>query len=182
MMASHLTNDPSKITIFTDRITQEDPKTLEAMTAVRSHGCVLEERKVIRLARVQSPESGLDVVFSDGKSSRFGFLLSKPPTQPVGENMIVDNLGLEVVKTMFGSDFKRNEVSGESNVKGVFVAGDAGTTMKAVPLACASGCLVGGAISSQLCAEEGEEAMARSKNASVSDITVEMRDATGCSS
>lgn len=154
----------------------------EVLAAVRAHGCVLEHRQVVRLSRVQSPESGVEVVFSDGESGRFGFLLAKPPTQPVGENMIVDNLGVEVVKNMFGTDFKRNEVFGESNVKGVFVAGDAGTMMKAVTVACASGCLVGGAISSQLCTEEGEEAMARVKGASVSDVTVEARDATGCSS
>ena len=79
---------------------------------------------------------------------------------------------------MFGTDLRRNEFSGESNVKGVFVAGDAGTRMKAVMFACASGSLAGGAISSQLCTEEGEEALASAKDVSSRD---EVRDSTSCS-
>ena len=181
MMASHLTGDPSKATIFTDCVEEKDPKTLEVLSAVASHGCLQESRKIARICRAQSPEVGVDVIFADGERRSFGFLLDKPRTKPVGQEMIVDGLGVELVENMFGTDLRRNEFSGESNVKGVFVAGDAGTRMKAVMFACASGSLAGGAISSQLCTEEGEEALASAKDVSSRDIAVEVRDSTSCS-
>ena len=180
MMASHLAGDPSKATIFTDFV-KEDPKTLEVLNAVASHGCLHESRKIARICRAQSPRVGVDVIFVDGETRSFGFLLDKPPTKPAGQEMIVDGLGVELVENMFGTDFKRNELSGESNVKGVFVAGDAGTPMKAVMFACASGSLAGGAISSQLCTEEGEAALAHARDVNPRDIEVEVGDSTGCS-
>ena len=181
MMASHLTGDPSKATLFTDFVIENDPKTLEILNTVASHGCLHESRKIARIRRSESPGAGVEIIFADGERRSFGFLLDKPPTEPVGQEMIVDGLGVALVENMFGTDLKRNDISGESNVKGVFVAGDAGTAMKAVMFACASGNLAGGAISSQLCTEEGEEALAHAKDVNPLDIAVEVRDSTGCS-
>ena len=182
MMAINLTGDPSKVTIFQEKNRHQDPKNLEAVNALTMHGCGVEERTALRMSRVNGLEVGINVTFTDGGSRRFGFLLDKPPTEPVGLEMVVGGLGVETTENMFGTDLKSNEPFGESNVKGVFVAGDAGSAKKAVPMAYGSGCLAGAGVASQLSTEEGEAVIARFKDTNVRNLAVGVEDATGCSS
>ena len=180
MMICHLSGDKPNVTIFTNGPFSQDPATKEAMSAARSAGCVFDERTILRLNRAANGNEGLDVHFKDGGSKRLGFLIDKPPTNPVGQEMLVDGLGVEIVPSMFGTCLKRNEPFGETNVKGCFVAGDAGTPLTQVTFALAHGVAVAGGISSQLCAEEAERALASVKNMAVDEVKVAERDSTQC--
>ena len=181
MMVCHLSGDKPNVTIFTNGPFPEDPATKEAMNAARSAGCVFDDRLITKLTRAPSEEQkGLHIHFSNGASVKMGFLVDKPPMEPVGHKMIVDGLGLEIVSHMFGSCLKRNEPFGETSVKGCFVAGDAGSPMTHVTVAVAQGVAVAGGVSAQLCAEEGERALARVKNVHVDDVEVAERDTTLC--
>ena len=156
----HLSGDRPNVTVFTNGLFSQDPAIKEAMSAARSAGCVFDERIILKLSRASNEDEGLDVHFKDGGSVRLGFLVDKPPTNPVGEEMLVDGLGVEIVPSMFGTCLKRNEPFGETNVKGCFVAGDAGSPMTHVTVAVAQGVAAAGGVSGQLCAEEGERALA----------------------
>ena len=57
------------------------------------------------------------------------FLIEKSPMEPVGQQMTVDGLRVEIVPNIFGSCLQRNEPFGETSVKGYFVAGGAGAPM-----------------------------------------------------
>ena len=178
MMVCHLSGDKPNVTIFTNGPFTEDSATKEAMNAARSAGCVFDERIIVKLIRAPNEEKGVDVHFRDGRSTRMGFLVDKPPMEPVGQQMMVDGLGVEVVPTMFGCCLKRNEPFGETSVKGCFVAGDAGTPMTQVTIAVAQGVAVAGGVSAQLCAEEGERALARVKRVGIDKIEVSEKDTT----
>lgn len=181
MMIRHLSGDKPNVTIFTNGPSPKDPATKEAMNAARFAGCAFDDRPITKLTRAPSKEQkGVDIHFSDGASVTMGFLVDKPPMEPVGHKMIVDGLGLETVSHMFGSCLKRNEPFGETSVKGCFVAGDAGSPMTHVTVAVAQGVAVAGGVSAQLCAEEGERALARVKDVRVDDVEVAERDTTLC--
>ena len=181
MMVCHLSGDKPNVTIFTNGSSPEDPATKEAMKAAQSAGCVFDDRLITKLTPTPSEEQkGVDIHFSNGESVKMGFLVDKPPMGPVGHKMLADGLGLETVSHMFGSCLKRNEPFGETSVKGCFVAGDAGTPMTHVTVAVSQGVAVAGGISAQLCAEEGERALARVKNVRVDDVEVAERDTTLC--
>lgn len=180
MMICHLSGDKPNVRIFTNGPLSEDPAIKEAMNAAQSAGCVLDERVIVKLTRAPEEEKGVDVHFNDGGSVHMGFLVDKPPTHPVGQQMMVDGLGVEIVPTMFGSCLKRNEPFGETSVKGCFVAGDAGTPMTQVTIAVAQGVGAAGGVSAQLCAEEGERALARVKRVPPEEIEVTEKDTTQC--
>ncbi len=180
MMVCHLSGDKPNVTIFTNGLVSEDPALKEAMNAARSAGCVVDERTIIKLTRALNGEKGVDVHFEDGESKRIGFLVDKPPTKPVGEQMLVDGLGVEIVPTKFGSCLKRNEPFGETSVNGCFVAGDAGTPLTQVTFAVANGVAVAGGVSAQLCAEEAERALAAVQQIDVSEVEVLTKDTTQC--
>lgn len=180
MMICHLSGDKPNVRILTNGPLSEDSATKEAMNAAQSAGCVLDERVIVKLTRAPEDETGVDIHFRDGGSLRTGFLVDKPPTQPVGQQMMVDGLGVEIVPTMFGSCLKRNDPFGETSVKGCFVAGDAGTPMTQVTIAVAQGVGAAGGVSAQLCAEEGERALARIKGIPADDFEVDERDTTQC--
>lgn len=76
---------------------------------------------------------------------------------------MVDGLGMEIIRTMFGSYFKMNEPFGETNVKSCFFAGDTGTPMTQITIAVAHGVAVADGVSAQLCAEKGERVLTRDK-------------------
>ena len=180
MMVCHLSGDKPKVTIFTNGLVLKEPALKEAMRAAQSAGCVLEDRSIVKLTRAPSQEKGVDVHFEDGGSIRMGFLVDKPPMEVVGQQMLVTGLGVEVVPTMFGSCLKRNEPFGETNIKGCFVAGDAGTPMTQVTVAVAQGVFAAGGISAQLCAEEGEKALAKVRHVSIEEVKVSEEDVTQC--
>ena len=180
MMISHLSGDKPNVTIFINGPSPQDPATKEAMSAARSAGCVFDDRKILKFSRAPNEDEGLDVHFKDGGSVRVGFLVDKPPVNPVGEKMMVDGLGVEIVPSMFGTCLKRNEPFGETNVRGCFVAGDAGSPMTHVTVAVAQGVAVAGGVSAQLCAEEGEKALARVKDMAIDKVNVAEEDTTQC--
>ena len=178
VMICHMSGIKPKVTIFTNGPLPEDRETREAMQAAQSIGCVFDERTIVKLTRAPGWEVGVDIHFGDGESVRMGFLVDKPTVEPVGQQMIVDGLGIEIVSTMFGSCLKRNEPFGETNFKGCFVAGDAGTPMTQMSIALAQGVTVASGVSAQLCAEEGERALTRVKNVCNDEVQVAEPDTT----
>ena len=180
MMICHLSGDKPNVTIFTNGPLSGEPALQEAVKAAESAGCVFDQRKIVKLTRAQNEGKGLDVHFGGGGNVHMGFLVDKPPTEPVGQQMMVDGLGVEIVPTMFGSCLKRNEPFGETSVKGCFVAGDAGTPMTQVTIAVAHGVAAAGGVSAQLCAEEGERMLARAKAGSIDEVGLAEKDATQC--
>ena len=175
MMVRNLSNDPSKVTIFTSGPLANDPKLQDALRVAKALGSTIEDRKIVRLIPAPHGEKGVDVVFEDGKRQRVGFLVDKPPTEVVGRNMIVEGLGVEVISDWSGTNLKRNEPFGESNVSGVFVVGDAGTALKQVTSAATTGVMAAGAISHQLCSEEGERVLADIEKVNVGEINLEVK-------
>ena len=180
MMIAHLSGDKSKVTFFTNGPLSTDSSLQEAVRAAKSVGCVFETRKIIKLDRAQDPAVGMDIQLEDGERKRVGFLVDKPPTEPVGAKMLVDGLGIEISSDWMGSFIKRSEPFGETSCKGCFVAGDAGTSMKQITTAVSQGVGVAGGISMRLCAEEGEQALARVKGTRREEFKLEENDPTNC--
>ena len=150
------------VTIFTNGALANDPEMKEAVNAAKGVGCIFETRKIAKFQRAPEGEIGLDVCLEDGERVRMGFLTDKPPTVPVGQKMLVEGLGVEVVSDPLGSFIKRvAEPFGETSVKGCFAPGDMGTNMKQVTTAMLHGAMASGGISMQLCAEAAELALAK---------------------
>jgi thioredoxin reductase len=80
----------------------------------------------------------VNFVLGDGEKVYMGFLVHKPVTTLVGEDLI-NELEIETEQNAMAKIIKRNEPWGTTNVKGVFVAGDAGTFLTAVAVAMAQG-------------------------------------------
>ena len=179
-MVCHLSGDKPNVTIFTNGAHPEDTETKDAIAAARLAGCVLDSRIIDKLTRAPNDEKGVDIHFKTGGSKRMGFLVDKPPISPVGQEMLVDGLEVEIIPTMFGSCLKRNEPFGETSVKGCFVAGDAGTPMTQVTIAVSQGVMAAAGISAQLCAEAGEKALASVKQVAVDEVEIAEEDATQC--
>ena len=163
MMLAHMSGAANpNVTVFTNGPLSNDPELQEAVKAAELAGCVFESRKIAKLQRVSGAQIGVDVCFEDNEKVRLGFLFDKPPTVPVGQEMLVDGLGVEIGTDPFGSFVKRvGEPFGETNVKGCFVAGDLGTSMKQVTTAMLQGSFATGGLSMQLCAEAGELVLAK---------------------
>ena len=169
-MASNMSSGDSKVTVFTNGPVSTDKPMQEAVTAAERAGCRFEQRKVKKLSRLSKGETGLDVHLEDGEKVRLGFLFDRPPTAIAGEEMLVDGLGVEIERNWMGSVIKRvGEPFGETNVKGCFVAGDAGTNMKAVAVAMAQGGLAAAGAVLQLCAEQAEELLESVRREEVRD-------------
>ncbi|KAL2046710.1 hypothetical protein ABVK25_011624 [Lepraria finkii] len=163
MMVCHLSGEKPNVTIFTNGPFGSDPALREAAKAAELAGCVFEESKIVKLDRLPDGQIGVDVRLEDGTVRRMGFLQDKPPTEAVGERMLVDGLEVEIAKDALGSFIKRSEPFGETNVKGCFVVGDAGTSLKQVTVAVSQGILGAAGVSMQLCAAEAERALASVK-------------------
>lgn len=95
---------------------------------------MIEERKIRRLET--AGHCGVNVVLEDGEKVYMGFLVHKPATMLVAEDL-VNQLGIETEQNAMATMIKRVEPWGATNVEGVFVAGDAGTFMTAVTIAMA---------------------------------------------
>ncbi|KAL9094763.1 MAG: hypothetical protein Q9165_003034 [Trypethelium subeluteriae] len=139
-----------------------DGATARAMDVARVRGVRVDERRIRRLVRLED-ELGIDVVFEDGSQTRVGFLVHKPDVKLVAPNLARD-LGVEIVSDGKGGELlKRNEPFCETNVRGVFTAGDAGIAMKQFTVAMSQGSIAGAGINVQLCGEQDEEIVRKFK-------------------
>ncbi|KAI6891941.1 hypothetical protein KC318_g13420 [Hortaea werneckii] len=147
-----------RITIFANgKLEVKDDAVRKALDIATAKGAVVDERRVERFRHLPNGE-GMEIHFTDGEEpAHIGFLLDKPPTE-LNAVHIVKDLGLEIQRdAAFGDEMlRRDEPFGESNVKGVFVAGDAGTPFKQVTTAMFHGTMAGIGVNMQLIAEEQE--------------------------
>ena len=139
-----------KITILGNGpLNLEDENQRKALEVTKARGTVVDKRRIRRLVHLPD-EEGIEIQFEDGESERVGFLQHSPPTEVVGANLARD-LGVEVLDDgRGGTQLKRNEPFGETNINGVFAAGDAGTLLKQVTIAMQQGTGAGAAIAMQL--------------------------------
>ncbi|KAL9101635.1 MAG: hypothetical protein Q9163_003133 [Psora crenata] len=164
MMLRHLGGEGADVTVFTNGPLPEDNALLEAVKAAESLGTRFETANIIKYERVPSPGIGIRVCLEDGRKISLGFLLDKPSTVPVGEEMLVEGLGVEIASDPLGRNIKKNEPFGETSVKGCFVAGDAGSSLKHVTMAVTQGVGAAGGTQAQLCAEEAQDVLASLSN------------------
>lgn len=145
-----------KVTIFSNGASEPaDEGTKHALKVAKYKGATVEERKIARL--VDAGDEGVDVEFEDGPSQRVGFLCHKPLTGVVAQ-CLVEDLGVEMVALPSEDKIvKRSEPFGETNICGVFAAGDIGVMMKQVTAAMFSGVCAGGGVHMQLSNEEEAE-------------------------
>ena len=131
------------VTIFGNgKLNPPDDQTKTALQEAKERGAKVDERKIAKLVQLEE-RNGMEIHFEDGSSTRIGFLAHKPVTHVNGRH-IAEGLGVEVVPDGMGGDmFRRSEPFGESNVKGVYVAGDAGVMIKAFVFAMGHGVSAG---------------------------------------
>jgi gliotoxin/aspirochlorine biosynthesis thioredoxin reductase len=103
-----------------------------------------EARKIVRLRKLEK-WAGVEVELEGGEKKVEGFLVHKPKWKVNGS--FVEKLGLGVTE---GGDFKVTPPLNETNVKGIFAAGDCAGPMKAA----ASGGVVVVGVTAQLHAED----------------------------
>lgn len=135
-MARHQSTNNSTVTIFTDGPPSDDPAIQKGLEASKALGLIIEQRKIRRLEK--SGHCGVNVVLEDGEKVYMGFLVHKPATMLVAEDL-VDQLGIDTEQNATAKMIKRVEPWGATNVQGAFVAGDAGTFITAVTIAMAQG-------------------------------------------
>jgi len=155
---------PSSVTVFTNGPLNPNPDdaTIVKLETIKALGIPIDERPIKRLIPSQfsdNEEGGVTVVLEnpDGTFSdvHLGFLADKLSTIPVGQHLI-DQLGIETTTQGWATFIKNSPPFGSTNVKGVFVAGDAGTQMTQVTGAMYSGvCAAGGIV--HLCIQEEEQ-------------------------
>lgn len=142
------------VTIFGNgRLDIRDEKAKAELEVAKRMGAKIEEREIARL--VQLPErEGMEIQFRDGGSTRVGFLAHKPITRPNARHL-AEGLGVAIVSDGMGGEMlQRSEPFGESNVKGVLVAGDAGGMIKAFVHSMAQGTFAGVGVANTLLGEE----------------------------
>ena len=138
----------SKVTLFTNgKVDMGVEANAAAMELCRAKGIKVEERKVVKLEDVSGKKGvdvGVDVRLEDGERVFVGFVLHKPPTELVAKE-VIDGLGLETRRGMFGDMVKTVNMFKETSVEGVFAAGDVCEDMTAVDNALFTGaCAAGG--------------------------------------
>jgi hypothetical protein len=139
-MASLLqTKTSGPVTVFTDGVTENTEGMGEAFETLKVLGCKVEIDKIVQLIPASEPDVGVTVILQGGKEIFVGYLAHKPYTVIAGKDMI-DSLGIEIEDhSLFGQNIKTADMFNSTNVKGVFVAGDAATPFKAVANALSSG-------------------------------------------
>lgn len=144
------------VTIFGNGLLKpRDEGTANALKIAEAKGAKVDERRIRMLIHL-GREEGIEVVFEDGSNTHVGFLAHRPDTKVMGLEIAKD-LGVEILPDgMGGTMLKRNEPFGESNVHGIFVAGDVGVLMKTFAVAMCQGVAAGGGISFQLSSEDDE--------------------------
>lgn len=138
----------SKVTIYTDGD--------EALASSLSPGLLLEEKDTITIdsrpiAKFQKERpvdstSDVTVHFADGSDpKREGFLVHRPKTEINGQ--LAQQLGLQLTP---GGDIFTNPPFGETNIPGVFAAGDCAGPVKIVSNALFSGSCCGAGATAKL--------------------------------
>lgn len=138
----------SRVTIYTDGDKALASSLPAALRAEEKDGIVIDSRPIASLYKEQPDESTSDVTihFSDGSDSkREGFLVHRPKTEINGP--LAQQLGLQLTP---GGDILTNPPFGETNVPGVFAAGDCAGPVKIVSNALFSGSCCGAGATAKL--------------------------------
>ncbi|GIC94622.1 NAD(P)/FAD-dependent oxidoreductase [Aspergillus udagawae] len=164
MMHLLVTPTAGPVTVFTDGPVPEDEAMKAAMEKVNALQCNIETEKILRLVPIPEPDMGVRVVLEGGKEYNMGYLAHKPRTVLAGLDMIT-HLGVEVEDDpILGQSVKVDQLF-STNVRGLFIAGDAATPMKVVTNAMGSGSTVAAGIVQQLVAEDMDILLAGKKAA-----------------
>lgn len=153
-----------RVTIFANGDSPSDEPTIEAMKTLEACGVKVEQRRVRRLIdNGPGPENGITVELEDGEKVRCGCVFHHPHTVNRAQDLL-DQLGIETTPVnemmgMGGEAVMKNQFN-ETNVPGVFAAGDTMTPYKAVCGALAAGNTAGVGVCMTLAFEEGAKALA----------------------
>lgn len=147
-----------KVTIFGNgELEIKDEATRKALEVAKARGAVVDERRIERLVRLGEHDEGIEIRFEVGSSAKLGFLVHRPDVEIVCPE-IARELGVEIIAdAMGGQALKRNEPFGETNVKGVLVAGDASIMMKQVTAAMFQGGAAGAGVHFLISQDEERE-------------------------
>jgi gliotoxin/aspirochlorine biosynthesis thioredoxin reductase len=141
----------SKTVTFYTNGSAEVAAQIEGMLGGASQVMKVDTRTIKKL--VKSPNKAEVIVqFEDGSEVTEGFLGHAPMTKAQGP--FADQLGIEM--TPMG-DVKTTQPFPQTNVTGVFAAGDAASPMKVILNAQFMGSLAGSGVSSQLIADEYQQ-------------------------
>ncbi|OJD30968.1 thioredoxin reductase [Diplodia corticola] len=101
--------------------------TKEISAAAAEKGLTVDSRRIVRFKKVSADSADVEVEFEDGKKEVFGFVAHKPRSKLNGP--WAEQLGIELTP---GLDVKVNPPFNETNVPGVFAAGDCASPFKVV--------------------------------------------------
>lgn len=155
----------AKVTLFTNGVKLEDAKEIReqvekampgAHLALCKSGVTYEERRIVAMNKLapgslkdQTSDEGVELVFEDGQTARVHTIMHMPQTQQASG--LAKSLGVDLDEK---DDVKPGTMFGETNVSGVFVAGDAGMMLKSVPVAINTGVMAGVGIHHSLLFDE----------------------------
>ncbi|KAJ0417994.1 thioredoxin reductase glit [Aspergillus carlsbadensis] len=163
MMNLITTSTSGPPTVFTDGPIPEVEAMQKALGQIKALKCNIETGKIVKLVPAQAPDVGVTVVLEGGKECKMGYLGHKPSTVLAGADMIA-KLGVEVEDNpMLGPNIKVVDPTFSTSVRGVFVAGDAATPLKAAANAASSGSTAAAGIVQQILAEDLELLMVETK-------------------
>lgn len=125
----------------------------QLQTSLNTDGKFKVDSRVIARLSLESPKA-IKLEFTDGTSATETFLVHNPFTKINGP--FVEQLGVETTPSPIPGigDIATNPPAGQTNVRGVFAAGDAITPYKVMPGAISSGCNAGVGASAQILAEK----------------------------
>ncbi|KAL3459751.1 hypothetical protein BJX64DRAFT_278978 [Aspergillus heterothallicus] len=163
MMSLITTPTSGPVTVFTDGPVPEVEVMQKALSQIKALNCNIETEKIVKLVPAQAPDVGVTVVLEGGKECKMGYLGHKPSTVLAGADMIT-KLGVEIEDNpMLGPNIKVVDPTFSTSVRGIFVAGDAATPLKAAANAASSGSTAAAGIVQQILAEDMELLMAETK-------------------
>jgi thioredoxin reductase len=142
-----------KVTIYTNGNETVTEPIKQLLSGVRPESkttkCIaVDNRKITKFVK-GNKKGELTIFFENGESKLEGFLTHKPKGEVNGPWK--EQLGLELTAA---GDFMVNAPFGETNVKGVFAAGDSSNMMKAVALAISSGGLIAAGVATSIGVED----------------------------
>lgn len=146
---------PQVIIFANGPVSRDDKEASSTIAIAKTQGVDVDERPIQRLIRLED-EKGIDIVFEDGSQRRVGFLAVKPICRLSATNIATD-LGVSITNdSKAGPMFLVSQPMNETNIRGVFSAGDASVNTKQFSIAMANGGLVGAAVNFQLCMDSIE--------------------------
>lgn len=114
---------------------------------IKHSGIMFDTRPIARIHHAVSG-LGLDLEMEGGSSSTVNFLVHQPTT--IASSPLIRQLGLELDDR---GDIKSTPPFFQTNVNGVFVAGDCATPFKIIPMAMFMGAQAGAGIARSLAAD-----------------------------